>query len=174
MKDSTLLFYSLKENSIKMMVLELLSVKWPLSINEIHKAICKANNLKVSYQAVHKAVKQLWSQDSLATENHKYQINLESLKELSEKLQQIEANYLGEVISSKTVFKKEGKIINLLIVKEGIVQDKLRDQRLNQLLTELIKIYRDEYPQHNIFQNKDNEIIFRVFSFILITSLFYS
>ena len=160
MKPNSILFYSLKENSIKNNVIDLLSVKWPLTLTEMHKAICQDQNLKVSYQAIRKAVKQLQEDGCLVQiDKTKFQINIEWLKSLGDKIRSIETNYQGKFSFPKTVFAKKGKGINVLVAKDGIVRDKLREEKLNHLLKKLISIYRKEFGPHNIFRKNQSEVL---------------
>lgn len=159
MEKEVLKFYALKESSIKQIILDILSIKWPISVSEIHKMVCSGRDIKISYQAVHKSVKELYKAGCVVQEKNKYQINMEWLRQVSNKLQQIEANYQGEFLFPKTLFQEGKSRVNILIAKEGIVRDRLRDQRLYHLLRELLQVYREEYPTHNIFHRKESEAI---------------
>ena len=88
----------------------------------------------------------------------KYQINTEWIKNLSNQVKQIEANYQGKFFFQQTIFEKAGSKVNVLVAKEGIVPDTLREEMLNQLLKELIPICREEFGPHNIF-SKDGDYI---------------
>lgn len=49
------------------------------------------------------------------------------------------------------IFEKEGSKINVLVARDGVARDKLSEEKLSQLLRELIPIFRDEFGPHNIF-----------------------
>lgn len=159
MASNDLLFYALNDGSLKKAIIDLLAVKWPLPISEIHREVCKGKTRSVTYQAVRKAIKQLQEDGCLCIlEKNKYQVNLEWIKDLGNKIKQVEANYQGKFVFQKTVFEKEGSKINFLVARDGIVRDTLREEKLNQVLRELIPIFRDEFGPHNIF-NKDEDFI---------------
>lgn len=160
MKSNSLLFYSMKEDSLKNNILDLLSIKYPLTLTDIHKEVCNNHNIRVSYQAIRKAVNQLLESGCLIkVEKTQFQINIEWLKGLADKIKNIEANYQGKVRFSKTVFTKANEGINVLVAKDGIVRDKLREEKFNHLLKQLIKIYQEEFKLHNILQKDENEVL---------------
>lgn len=73
------------------LALELLSKKWPLTARVIYFEIKKQK--LVSYQAVHKALKQMVKEKILAKEGQKYQINSEYIAKMREKWVTIEQKY---------------------------------------------------------------------------------
>ena len=159
MGANDLLSYAFSESSLKTSIIEILTVKWPLPVNEIHKAVPTGKSGKVSYQAVRKALNQLLSEGCLVISDKKYQINTEWIKNLSNQVKQIEANYQGKFVFQQTIFEKEGSKVNVLVAKDGIVRDTLREEVLIQLLKELIPICREEFGPHNIFSKDEDYII---------------
>lgn len=157
---STFLPFSLQDHSLKNQIIELLGVKWPLSVAEIHSIISKQAYHRLSYQAVRKAVRQLTSDGCLIfAEKNLAQINPEWLHEVKDKIQHIEDNYTGKPNFPKTFAETKTDGFNVLLAKDGLVRDKLREEMLNQFFKELIPIYRDEFGPHNVFQRDESFIL---------------
>ena len=74
-------------------------------------------------------------------------------------MQQIEANYQGEFLFPKTIIREKGEVVNILVAKEGIIRDVFREERLYSVLKELLKVYKQEFPIHNIFHRTESEAI---------------
>ncbi|MEK6874706.1 MAG: hypothetical protein AABX52_03075 [Nanoarchaeota archaeon] len=155
-QTNTILPFSLQDNSLKNQIIDLLSVKWPLSVTDVHSYISKQVYRRFSYQAVRKAVKQLISDRCLTfVEKNKVQINPEWLFQVKCKIQHIEDNYSGRPNFPKTFAQTKTGGFNVLVAKDGIVRDKLREEMLNQFFKELIPIYKKELGPHNIFQRDE-------------------
>lgn len=151
-------FY-LNNKSVKNTVIALLSVNWPLSTNDIHKEVVKEQGIKISYQAVHKAIKQLVESGCLQIENKKYSINEEWVKEISEIVNQIKRSYKGKFHVSKTILNKEGNKFNVIIAKNGLLRDIMMEKTLVNYLKDLIPILKKEINPHNIFQKNEDEVL---------------
>ena len=155
----TLFSHSLQSNSMRSDIINLLSVNWPQTTNGLHKNMREKLGSKVTYQAVHKTIKQLIDEGCILSHNKKYKINEEWIKDLGRTLKQIESNYQGNFQTSKTILNKEKRTFNAVIAKDGILRDEFREQELIKLLKDLIKIYRKEFSEHNIFQKPEGIIL---------------
>lgn len=154
-----LLFYSLQDKSLKNIIINLLSINWPQSTNELHQAIQSQCKLNISYQAVHKVVKQLQENSCVLRIDKKYKINEEWIEDLSRIIRQIGASQQGKFRISKTLFNKEKNKFNVIIAKDNILRDKLHEQALVSYLRELIEIYQEQLNPHNIFQKPVEEVL---------------
>ncbi len=151
-------FYSLKGDSLRSIVFDVLCVQWPLSMKDIHKLV-KEQGMNVTYQGVRRIVKDLVESKCLVEEDNRYQINLEWVNELKFRIRQIESSYKGEFYLSKNLISKEGKKFNVIIAKDGTLRNTLHEQALLTYLKELIPIYRKEFNPHNIFQKSDEDVL---------------
>jgi hypothetical protein len=83
----------LKPSSTSENIINLLGTSWPLSLKEIYAQITKYNSSSVSYQAIHKQIKQLLDDDILEKEESKYKLNLAWIKKEKEYFKYLENNY---------------------------------------------------------------------------------
>ncbi len=76
-------------SSTKSSIIEILSKKWPLNAKKIYRELTKNYHLSITYQAIHKALKELTGNKILEKEKEGYLINKEwvaKLGDFSEKL----------------------------------------------------------------------------------------
>ena len=73
-----------KEKNVKDCIISILSNKWPLSGKKIYNIIRKQYELSVTYQAVHKALKQLAEDDVLLKTGREYKLNDEWIEHIRE------------------------------------------------------------------------------------------
>ena len=158
MKTSPL-FYALKDKSLKSAIIHLLTLNWPQSTNDLHQAVKREFHLKISYQAVHKAVRQLQEDEVLLSEGKKYRLNEEWIKEVSRTIAQIESRYQGKFLVSKSLLNKRKGKFNVIIAKDGILRDKLHEQALVNYIREWVPILREELNPHNLFQKPEEEVL---------------
>ncbi len=159
MKNSYLLFYGQSETSLKKIIIDFLSLKGPCTVSEIYVPIKKDLKIKVSYQAVHKAMKQLHQRSVLVLKQKKYCVNEEWVRETSRALAQIELRCQGEFQVSKNLSNQEQGTFNVILAKDGILRNKLQEQALVNYIQEWIPILREELKPHNIFQKSREEIL---------------
>ncbi len=128
----------LGSNSTKGNIIELLSNKWPLTARKIYKKLARDYALSITYQAVHKALKELTENKVLDKRKQGYLLNKEWIKQLgnfSEKMKD-ELENLGQ--------KREVKTIHKLIFNEH---------------REFIKFHLD-FVEATIEKEKELEMIF--------------
>lgn len=80
-----------KPKNVKEAVVKILSQEWPLSLKQIHYNSARSFGLTVSYQAVHKAIKELVSEEIVVSTGKKYALNKEwiaKMEKLSSTLRQ--------------------------------------------------------------------------------------
>jgi hypothetical protein len=82
-----------KPENTKENIINLLGTTWPLSLKEIFNHLKKYNNSKVSYQGIHKQVKQLLDENTLEKNDLKYQLNINWIKKEKDYFKYLENNY---------------------------------------------------------------------------------
>jgi hypothetical protein len=87
--------------STKNAIIETISEKFPLSAKEIYFSIKKKYGLSVTYQAIHKTIKELVENLILIKEDNKYKISQEWIKEIKQFSTNLEKAYLTEDLSQQ-------------------------------------------------------------------------
>ncbi len=72
------------ESSTKGKIIELLSEKWPLTAKKIYNQLAKRHRLSITYQAAHKALKELTEDKVLEKRKEGYLLNKEWVKNLGD------------------------------------------------------------------------------------------
>lgn len=157
MKATSYLFYPVNKQSVKSITFEILSYEWPLSVNELHRRVKDYTKLNLSYQAVHKAVRQLYKLGILDVENNKYAINHNWINELSNIIERVNINYSKTNINTKNLYEKK-TIFGIITIKDNNLSDVFKDKQVNNALKELVPAFKGVYKTHNIFE-KDEEFI---------------
>lgn len=151
---SNVLFYPFKDDSVKGAIIDHLSTNYPLSVNELHRAIKDECKLNISYQAVHKAIKQLLREDCLGIVGNKYLISEDWIKRVRAIVEQFEASYKGNLVVEDA--QDEFRIV---VAKESKVREIVQERKLIGFLKELAPIYKKEFNPHNIFQGRKDHVI---------------
>ncbi len=73
-----------RKRPVRDVIIEILSTEWPLSCRKIHWRLKRKYGISVTYQAVHKTVKQMVEEKVLAEEGKKYKINIDWAKKIEE------------------------------------------------------------------------------------------
>jgi len=108
-----MLFLAGYGSSSKEIIIQILSEEWPLSSKQIHSKIRRYGK-SVSYQAVHKTLKELIKNNVLKrSDSKKYKINLTWVYRLENTCSNIAANY-----SSKTVLPIESSCFENLCLTQ--------------------------------------------------------
>jgi hypothetical protein len=84
--------------STKNAIIETVSEKFPLSAKEIYFSIKKNYGLSVTYQAIHKTIKELIENSILVKENNKYKISKIWVEEIKKFSKDLEKKYLKKEI----------------------------------------------------------------------------
>ena len=134
--------------TVKKLIITLLSVRWPLSVNDIYRVINKELRTKVTYQAVHKAVKELVCNGSLLAEKKKYLLNTNWLNDMRSLIEQVDRNYIFS-----------GESIKLSSLSKGSVRHLSREQEMINILTQLVPIFKSAFKKHNIFERNEREVL---------------
>lgn len=71
-----------KKKTVKDYIISILSSEWPLSSRKIYNILTKRYNVAVSYQAVHKAIKELIDSGIVIRGWKDLQLNLDWIKEV--------------------------------------------------------------------------------------------
>src|SRR3989338_9163257 len=108
--DITILQLSPKQKSTKDAIISILSREWPLSTKEIHNRAQRQLSLNVSYQAVHKTIKQFEKEGIISKVGREYELNrgrisstkksftnLEKLYNKDEMVYEIDPNFKGTI-----------------------------------------------------------------------------
>ncbi|NUN11167.1 hypothetical protein HUU53_00800 [Candidatus Micrarchaeota archaeon] len=105
--------FGTKESDCKQLVVTVLSAEWPLSTKQVYNKIKNDLNYNISYQGVHKVVKQLVDLSIISTtKNNKYELNLNWLKEI-ERFGRITKNAYSE--TKKGLTTRNTKTANIRI-----------------------------------------------------------
>ena len=117
-----------QKGSTKDTIITILSREWPLSAKELYNRVKRENRVtSVSYQAVHKTIKQLLEQHILEKNNEGYLINkvwIEKTKEFSENLSRIyqTKQNQGSKLVFNTLYDTDKFLTNIMVQnapKEG-------------------------------------------------------
>lgn len=102
-------------DSTKNLIVEIISQEWPLTAKKVHARLSKKHNVSTTYQAIHKALKELTQKRILQKGKEGYLINKEWLHSLSEFAQKtmndIEENVREIKSLHKISFKKNADFI---------------------------------------------------------------
>ena len=63
-------------------IVAILGCRWPLSLKSVYHAVARDYAIKVSYQAVHKALKQLVEKGIVVKENREYCLNIDWIRKV--------------------------------------------------------------------------------------------
>jgi len=74
-------------------IVSLLGSKWPLSLKEINAQLNKYSVPNISYQAIHKQIKQLLNEGVLEKEGTKYKLSVIWIKKEKDKFEDLENSY---------------------------------------------------------------------------------
>lgn len=97
-----------KPKNVKDAVIAALSQEWPLSAKKIYNRVMKNYNLSVSYQAVHKAIKQMTEESCVIKTGKEYSLSLEWLKRAKEQYKELEAKIENNKhLSNEELYKEE-------------------------------------------------------------------
>ncbi|MEK6937834.1 MAG: hypothetical protein AABX04_02195 [Nanoarchaeota archaeon] len=91
------------QEGVKELIIKILSSTWPISVKEISSILRKGYNVKVSYQAVHKAVNELLRKKILTKNSQKsYELNTDWIKEVKQFSLKLEQSYLQRDFPANT------------------------------------------------------------------------
>lgn len=93
----------------KEIIIDILSRDWPLSARKIYSVVTKTRNLPISYQATHKALKELLQQNVIIKKQNNYQLHSDWISKLNEFGQRVKNEYEQN--------PKETKIIQKIVFK---------------------------------------------------------
>jgi len=85
-----------KNRSTKDQIVSVLSEEWPLSVKQIFGKVKKHSNRRVTYQAIHKALKELEDAKILASDNRNYSLNFQWIEEMEKFASSIKKKYLKQ------------------------------------------------------------------------------
>ncbi|MBR9705712.1 hypothetical protein GOV14_01630 [Candidatus Pacearchaeota archaeon] len=85
--------FGTNEKNIKDLIVNTLVVEWPLSLKKIHHILKKRYKVSVSYQAIHKALKELSEKRIILKNKLEYSLNPEWIKNLKEFSTNLEEMY---------------------------------------------------------------------------------
>ena len=89
-----------RKRYVRDIVVEMLSQEWPLSAKKIYSMLRNKYHLDVSYQAVHKALKELLKQQTLIRKGKLYEINKSWIESVKSDIERLENTY--EIKSSQS------------------------------------------------------------------------
>ncbi|MDP3698365.1 MAG: hypothetical protein Q8R47_02150 [Nanoarchaeota archaeon] len=144
-----------KQESLKDKIVNLLSTEWPQTANDIYKAVKSDLGVVVSYQAVHKALRQLIESDCLVVENRQYRLSKSWIAKITKRVNQINSTYNSNFEANSSSAS--------IILNGGVLQNLVNDSSIRPLLLELISIYQKEFNPHNIFQKPADEVLTYLF-----------
>ena len=97
-------------------IVSILSQEWPLTMKEIYFAAVRQHALNVSYQAMHKATKQLIQRRIITRNERTYSLNTEWIKQIKGFTENLEKAYerTAEKTKPRTI-KELKKQVNLMV-----------------------------------------------------------
>lgn len=127
-----------KKKTVKDHIISILSSEWPLTSRKLYNTLTKKYNLSVSYQAVHKAIKELVASGIVVKNSKELQLNLDWINEVkgfSERIGEMYENggnkihelnlEEGEVLTIKfNSIAEMDKLLYYVLVKENCRQDR--------------------------------------------------
>lgn len=105
-----------RQEKAKDAIVSILSEEWPLTMKEIYFVAIRQHALNVSYQAMHKATKQLIQQRIVTRNERAYSLNTEWIKQIKGFTENLEKAY--ERTAEKTMprtINELRKQVNLLV-----------------------------------------------------------
>ena len=88
---------STENNSSRDLIIKILSNEWPLSAKEIYSRVQKINQKSISYQAIHKTIKQLVNNGTLIKDhNKKLQLSIEWITNIEKYSSNLRSAYLDK------------------------------------------------------------------------------
>jgi predicted transcriptional regulator len=102
-------------------IVSILMENWPLTTKTIYSLLTKRHGQSLTYQAVHKTVKQLLQQGIVVHYNKKYYLNSEWIQQVKKFVLNFEENYQKLAVAKD--FAQEEKILQTLD-KEEILNNK--------------------------------------------------
>ena len=122
---------NLNKKSTKDLIIDILSYSWPLTTRKIYNLI-KRKGLSVTYQAVHKSIKELLDQGIVIKQNKEYQLNIEWIKKRHEFIEKLKYAYIDRKYNLlKSIEKNE-------LVPHPNIKIYLGRERLTKALVELV------------------------------------
>lgn len=82
-----------ESKGIKDLIISILTNNYPLTLKKIHNQIKKKYVVRVSYQAVHKAVNELISKGIIEKKKKEYKLNIEWIRNIKDFCGKLEKNY---------------------------------------------------------------------------------
>ncbi|GEM_PF-2112831 len=144
---------SLANSPTKEKIINIISANWPITAKGIHRILKKDDNISITYQAIHKALKELIQNDILEKDNSGYALNRKWVKELGEFTQKVEEEFEGRKNKSeiktfkKIVFENHSKYIKFTIdFMEELIR---KEKKLN------VTFYFRHVPYPNVLSKED-------------------
>ena len=107
MSINSMLPVSGQPKTVKEAIISILSMEWPLSAKKLYLRVRKAG-LEVTYQAVHKTLKELLSGEIVEWEDKKYKLSLRWIESNASKYLETLSSYKNEdVINEKLLLKDQ-------------------------------------------------------------------
>ena len=92
-----------KDKTVAEMVVVMLIEEWPLSPKGIYNRVIRTADKPVSFQAVHKAIKKLHSEDILTRKERYYKLNPEWLKQITSFGNKVAEDYEKNEVNLKSL-----------------------------------------------------------------------
>lgn len=104
------------QGTAKDAIVSILSQEWPLTMKEIYFAAVRQHALNVSYQAIHKATKQLVQQKVVAKNERTYCLNTEWIKQIKGFTENLEKAYerAAEKTTPRTINELKKQVNHLV------------------------------------------------------------
>src|SRR4030042_3686932 len=96
-KQAKIPFLDPAKPSVKDLIIQLLGEEWPLTARQIHLKIRRQTPTFMTYQGVHKAVRQLEEAGVITRKDNAYAVNLDWLKSIRTFSELVQRKYLSNV-----------------------------------------------------------------------------
>lgn len=85
-----------KHKRVKDLIINVLAMKYPLTSKKVYNEIKKRFAYSVTYQAVHKAIRQLLEQGTLVREGKEYYVSIQWIEETSDFIERMKESYKAQ------------------------------------------------------------------------------
>ncbi|MBI3036426.1 hypothetical protein HYY73_01540 [Candidatus Woesearchaeota archaeon] len=111
-----LLGLDLTRKNTKAKIIEILSDMWPLNVRGIHRELAKRHGIRVTYQAIHLAMKEFLEEGIVIREGREYMLNPEWIERMASTANSLVEKYIR---AHRIIKVKELQELNFGTIKEA-------------------------------------------------------
>ena len=140
-----------KNKSTKRVIIDILSLEWPLSLNKIYSRLRGRYGAGITYQATHKAVKELTQEKILQKEKREYQLSIYWINNIENFGKKLKEDYLKKDQMSCIEVDCSSSIEKDILANQIVIDFKRKGSIIHRTLSSLYKSGYDEIKV--IFEN---------------------